>query len=118
MSDNLTPEPKEPSLTGRARTPADEPGWERAALERIALAAITEQRAARRWRIFFRFVFLIVLLLAIWGAIDFSGDQVAATGRHTAMVTLDGEISRIRTRTRKMSTRRCKARSTTRAPPA
>ena len=67
MSDNLTPEPKEPSLTGRPRTPADEPGWERAALERIALAAITEQRAARRWKIFFRFVFLIVLLLAVWG---------------------------------------------------
>ncbi|ASL45065.1 Putative signal peptide peptidase SppA [Burkholderia sp. AD24] len=93
MSDNLTPEPKEPSLTGRPRSPADEPGWERAALERIALAAINEQRAARRWKIFFRFVFLIVLLLVIWGVVDFSGDKVATTGRHTAMVALDGEIS-------------------------
>lgn len=86
MPDNLTPEPREPSLTGRPQSPADEPGWERAALERIALAAINEQRAARRWKIFFRFVFLIVLLLAIWGAIDFSGDKVATTGRHTAVV--------------------------------
>src|ERR1700710_2803732 len=32
--------------------------WERDALERIALAAIREQRAGRRWRIFFRFAFL------------------------------------------------------------
>ncbi|MFM0725456.1 S49 family peptidase [Paraburkholderia strydomiana] len=93
MSDNLTPEPQDPSPTGRSRLPADEPGWERAALERIALAAITEQRAARRWKIFFRFLFLVVLLLAVWGAFSFSGDRVAVTGRHTAMIVLDGEIS-------------------------
>ncbi|CAB3797339.1 S49 family peptidase [Paraburkholderia fynbosensis] len=94
MSDNLTPEPQDPSRTGRSRLPADEPGWERAALERIALAAITEQRAARRWKIFFRFLFLVVLLLLlVWGAFSFSGDRVAVTGRHTAMITLDGEIS-------------------------
>ncbi|MFP3611402.1 S49 family peptidase [Paraburkholderia sp. SIMBA_050] len=93
MSDNLTPEPKEPSLTGRPRTSADEPGWERAALERIALAAIHEQRAARRWKIFFRFIFLAVVLLAVWGLFDFSGDKVAVAGRHTAMIALDGEIS-------------------------
>jgi protease-4 len=93
MSDHLTPEPKEPSLTGRPRTPADEPGWERAALERIALAAITEQRAARRWKIFFRFVFLILLVIVVAGAFFFTSDKVAATGRHTAMVTLDGEIA-------------------------
>jgi protease-4 len=93
MSDNLTPEPKEPSLTGRPRTPADEPGWERAALERIALAAISEQRAARRWKIFFRFVFIILLLVVVWGVFDFSGEKVATTGRHTALVSLDGEIA-------------------------
>ncbi|WP_345811190.1 S49 family peptidase [Paraburkholderia sp. PREW-6R] len=93
MSDHLTPEPKEPSLTGRPRTPADEPGWERAALERIALAAISEQRAARRWKIFFRFVFLILLVVVIGAAFFFTSDKVAATGRHTAMVTLDGEIA-------------------------
>ncbi|NKJ48287.1 S49 family peptidase [Burkholderia sp. SG-MS1] len=93
MSDNSTPEPQDPSPTGRSRLPADAPGWERAALERIALAAITEQRAARRWKIFFRFLFLVVLLLLVWGAFSFSGDRVAVTGRHTAMIALDGEIS-------------------------
>jgi protease-4 len=93
MSDNLTPDPKDLTSTGRSRLAADEPGWERAALERIAMAAINEQRAARRWKIFFRFVFLIVLILVVWGALVFSGDKVAATGRHTAMVSLDGEIS-------------------------
>src|ERR1700731_5162322 len=92
MSDHLTPETP-PAAESAATKSGGEPGWERAALERIALAAITEQRAARRWKILFRFVFLIVLLLAVWGAFEFSGDKVTATGRHTAMITLDGEIS-------------------------
>ncbi|MBB5506490.1 S49 family peptidase [Paraburkholderia atlantica] len=92
MSDNLTPE-KDPASGGRSGVPADQPGWERAALERIALAAINEQRAARRWRIFFRFLFLGVLALVVWGALSLSGERVATTGRHTAMVSIDGEIA-------------------------
>ena len=93
MSDNLTPETKEPAPSGRSRASADEPGWERAALERIALAAIKEQRAARRWKIFFRLLFLAVLGFVIWAVFDFSGDKLTASGRHTALIALDGEIS-------------------------
>ncbi|OWJ62381.1 S49 family peptidase [Paraburkholderia caledonica] len=93
MSDNLTPETKEPAMSGLSRVSADEPGWERAALERIALAAINEQRAARRWKIFFRLLFLVLLGLVIWAVFIFSGDKLAATGRHTALIALDGEIS-------------------------
>ncbi|MFC0398645.1 S49 family peptidase [Paraburkholderia rhizosphaerae] len=94
MSDNLTPDSNEPADRKPApgRESSREPGWERAALERIALAAITEQRAARRWRIFFRFVWLAVLVIIGWGVFDLSGDHVS-TGRHTALITLDGEIS-------------------------
>ncbi len=68
-------------------------GWEREALERIAMAAIHEQRAARRWKIFFRFAFLAVLVLIAWTVLDFSGARVEGGGRHTALVSLDGEIS-------------------------
>ncbi|ACC70011.1 S49 family peptidase [Paraburkholderia phymatum] len=95
MSDNLTPDPKEPAAASREarRVSGDEPNWERAALERVALAAINEQRTARRWRIFFRFVFLGVLVLIAWAVLDFSGEKVATSGRHTALVTLDGEIA-------------------------
>jgi protease IV len=97
MSDNLTPDPHEPSASGREprRTaPSDEPNWERGALERVAMAAIKEQRAARRWRIFFRFLFLAILVVIAWGVFDFSGEKVTSTGgRHTALVSLDGEIS-------------------------
>ncbi|HVE09446.1 MAG TPA: S49 family peptidase [Paraburkholderia sp.] len=92
MSDNLNPDSKEPAAS-RPATSGGEPGWERAALERIALAAIAEQRAARRWRIFFRFLFLAILVVIGWAVFDLSGDKVATTGRHTALVALDGEIS-------------------------
>ena len=91
MADNLTTDDNgAPDTPGGAPR---EPNWERAALERIALAAIREQRAARRWRIFFRFAFLAVLLLGVYAVFQASGDDVAGTGRHTALVTVDGEIS-------------------------
>jgi protease-4 len=79
MSDNIPPRGSD--------------NWERDALERIALAAIREQRAARRWRIFFRFVFLGLIALIAWGVFDFTGDRVAKAGKHTALVDLQGEIS-------------------------
>ncbi|PXW26557.1 S49 family peptidase [Paraburkholderia caballeronis] len=94
MSDNLPPESNEPSQTPRAAgNAAAAPGWERDALERIALAAIREQRAARRWKIFFRFAFLVVLLILVWGVFSVLGTRVESSGRHTALVSLDGEIS-------------------------
>ncbi|HDR9082938.1 TPA: S49 family peptidase [Burkholderia vietnamiensis] len=76
-----------------SRPDSREPNWERAALERIALAAVKEQRAARRWKIFFRFAFLGVFALIAFALIDFSGDSKFSSGRHTALVTIDGEIA-------------------------
>ncbi|MDE1143029.1 MULTISPECIES: S49 family peptidase [Paraburkholderia] len=94
MSDNPTPdqnEPERPMHSGKSE--AAKTGWERDALERIAMAAIVEQRAARRWKIFFRFAFLAVFLLIAWALLDFSGARVEGGGKHTALVSLDGEIS-------------------------
>jgi protease-4 len=88
MSD---PFPPDPAGSRSSAPPRD--NWERDALERIALAAIHEQRAARRWRIFFRFLFLAIVLLIAWGVFDFAGDRAAKTARHTALVDLQGEIA-------------------------
>lgn len=97
MPDQQTPEKTEPALdrTAASQRPGkhDAPGWERDALERIALAAIHEQRAGRRWKIFFRFAFLAVLALIAWRLFDVTGVPVASSTRHTALVTLDGEIA-------------------------
>lgn len=101
MADNLTPESGEhaenrPSAppAPTAGPPGREPHWERDVLERVALAAIREQRAARRWKIFFRLAFLAVLVLAAFRLFGTSGDKVpVAAGRHTALVTINGEIA-------------------------
>lgn len=69
-------------------------GWERDVLEKVLMATLREQRAARRWKIFFRLVGLGILALILFALFDFKGDGIATTsGRHTAMVSLEGEIS-------------------------
>jgi len=69
-------------------------GWERDVLEKVLLASLREQRSARRWKIFFRLVMLGILALILFAVIDFKGDSLTSTaGRHTAMVTLEGEIA-------------------------
>lgn len=66
--------------------------WERSVLEKVALAAVTEQRRARRWTIFFRLVFLAVFISVFF--FDFKGQtQSMRTGSHAALVRLTGEIS-------------------------
>jgi protease-4 len=66
--------------------------WERGVLERLLQGTLTEQRRARRWRIFFRLlsVLLVLLVLGLFRA-DVGVPQV--TGRHTALVQLNGVIA-------------------------
>ena len=69
------------------------PHWERDLLERLAFASLTEQRRARRWKIFFRFFFAAYLLLILVLAQSDSWSSKSLAARHTALVDLDGEIS-------------------------
>lgn len=61
-------------------------------LENLALEMLREQRANRRWRIFFRFATLAVALFAVWAAFDITGSPKQVAGRHTALIEIDGEI--------------------------
>lgn len=61
-------------------------------LEKLALDAVREQRARRRWGIFFRFVILALIGLSIWAAFDFGGGETDVVGRHTALVEINGAI--------------------------
>ena len=68
--------------------------WARETLTKLALAAVTEQRRARRWGIFFKilfFAYLVVLLALAWPE-DLS-TATASTQRHTALVRVEGLIS-------------------------
>jgi protease-4 len=69
------------------------PRWERDLLERLAFAALTEQRRARRWGIFFKLFFAayLVLILVLAQSDNWSGK--ALTTNHTALVDVEGVIS-------------------------
>lgn len=72
---------------------ADDTNWERKVLEKVALAAVGEQRSARRWSIFFKllgFAYLTTLLMLLvdWEAIN----PDKQTDRHTALIELRGVI--------------------------
>jgi protease-4 len=67
-------------------------GWERDVLEKLAFATLSEQRARRRWSIFFKFAFLGLVLLTVWMAFDLGGAETEAVGKHTALIEIDGTI--------------------------
>jgi len=69
--------------------------WERSVLEKLAYSALQEQRRARRWSILFKsltFGYLFVLLALFMGWFG-HGETGLSTGKHTALVELDGVIS-------------------------
>jgi len=73
--------------------------WERAVLERVALKALDEQRRARQWSALFKLLWLIFffLVLAAWMGWIGRGTEkdmaAVASGKHTAVVDLDGVIA-------------------------
>jgi protease-4 len=72
---------------------AEDSNWERGILEKVVLEAVTEQRRARRWGIFFKllgFAYVTVLLMALvdWDAVNPEGEAA----RHTALVEMHGVI--------------------------
>jgi protease-4 len=72
---------------------AEDSGWERKIIEKLALQAVQEQRRARRWGIFFKllgFAYLAVILATLvdWDVVHPEGEG----GRHTALVEMHGVI--------------------------
>jgi protease-4 len=80
------------SKPARPERQGDE-GWAQGVLERLAFASLKEQRAARRWGIFFKLAFLAYLLviacLVYWPGLGEEG----FTGRHTALVEINGVLA-------------------------
>ena len=69
-----------------------EADWEKELIEKLATAALKEQRRARRWGIFFKllgFAYLAILLVLL---VDWRGPDGLVTGKHTALVDIVGVI--------------------------
>ncbi|MFC1337646.1 MAG: S49 family peptidase [gamma proteobacterium symbiont of Phacoides pectinatus] len=61
----------------------------------LALSALAEQRRARRWGIFFKFLAFayLILLLVLWMPDELGLGTVKAQGEHTAVVEVQGVIA-------------------------
>ena len=68
--------------------------WERLALEQLLLENLKETRKARRWKAVLRVLTLLVLIGVVLSVFDFHlPGRGMGTEKHTALVTLEGEIS-------------------------
>lgn len=62
-------------------------------IQKLAFAAINEQRRARRWRIFFTSLFFLYVTVVGFMLIDGGDSKSTAEGKHTALVKLSGVIA-------------------------
>lgn len=75
----------------QASTPRKE-GWEREVLEKLAFATLKEQRARRRWSIFFKLATLALIGVGIWLGLRASVSEMESVGPHTALIKIEGTI--------------------------
>lgn len=84
MSDNTNDKPVGSAPAGP---------WEREVLEKLVFATLQEQRAHRRWSIFFKIFSLLIVLFALWVFYDYNNtDDSETLGRHTALIDINGSI--------------------------
>ena len=102
MNDSHQPGTPDPSLDpakapepapSRAWDAASIPGWERATLEKLAFAALEEQKAARRWKTFVRLAWLAFFVSLVWLGMDRGTAASDPSLAHTAVVEVKGEIA-------------------------
>ena len=71
------------------------PGWEREVLEKLAMAAVTEQRRGRRWGVFFK-TLMFVYLIGIGAMAFYPKFEAGMSGEgsaHTAVIDVVGVIA-------------------------
>ena len=85
--------PAAAAAKGEGGLPTSAAGWERATLEKLAFAALDEQRSSRRWRIFFRLAWLAIAGGLVWIALHRGGASADASSPHTVLVEIKGEIA-------------------------
>ena len=69
--------------------------WERGLIEKLAMEALQEQRRARRWGIFFKFLTFAYLTFVLVSLVDWKavGGESLAGDKHTALVDVAGVIA-------------------------
>ena len=82
-------------MTGQTTPePSRQDDWQREVVNRLAFAALDEQRRARRWSIFFKVVLLAYLFLIFFALyLPKQGGKPLTVGKHTALVEVKGVIA-------------------------
>ena len=62
-------------------------------VQKLAFAAINEQRRGRRWRIFFTSLFFLYVTVLGFMLMDTGESKSEAEGKHTALITMPGVIA-------------------------
>ena len=87
----------EPTL-GPSQSPAPATvagvSWERATIEKLVLAQVKEQRAARRWKLFMRLFWLLIIGAIVWFVYRADAMTAPITTPHTAVIEIRGEVAK------------------------
>jgi protease-4 len=78
---------------GEGGMPSTAAGWERATLEKLAMATLIEQRQARRWRNGIRIAWLVFVVLLVGFGWERGGAPTDVSKPHTAVIEIKGEIA-------------------------
>ncbi len=62
-------------------------------LAKVASDYLRDRRSERRWRVFFRVLWLLLLLLLLWSFVSARRAATAPSGPHTALIDVRGEIT-------------------------
>lgn len=71
--------------------PQQDPAWERKTLEKLAFASLAEQRARRRWGIFFKFLGFAYVAIVLFAMVEWGKTPIH--DKHSALVSLEGTIA-------------------------
>lgn len=77
---------------GAKKGAADSNSWERSIIEKMALAGLKEQRARRRWGIFFKLAALSIALGGLFVFFSYESADAELLTPHTALIDIDGTI--------------------------
>jgi protease IV len=88
--------PKPQDHNHNTSSPQAPKGQEWQLLEKVVLASVEEQRRARRWGIFFKFLtfgYILILFLVLGKGCSTTDTENLPTGKHLAVVDIEGTIA-------------------------
>jgi protease-4 len=71
---------------------SEDNNWQRDAIEKLASAALNEQKSARRWGVFFKILMYSYLFFLLFLAMGWLGESKKTLSDHTALIEVAGVI--------------------------